>query len=117
MGSGHAYSVPEEGVIPETSSEFDEINLGAYKLATLMRVTDELLEDTVFDVEAYIAKEFALRLGMAEEEAFLDGDGNGKPLGLMRQLDRVVDSGNAGRITMEDFSMPLAPATARMPCS
>mgnify|MGYP004556658099 CR=1 FL=1 len=68
-----------------------------------MRVTDELLEDTVFDVEEYIAKEFALRLGMAEEEAFLDGDGNGKPLGLMRQLDRVVDSGNAGRITMEDM--------------
>ena len=103
VGAGHAYWVPEEGVIPETSSEFDEINLGAYKLATLMRVTDELLEDSVFDVEEYIAKEFALRLGMAEEEAFLDGDGNGKPLGLMRQLDRVVDSGNAGRITMEDM--------------
>ena len=84
VGTGHAYWVPEEGVIPETSSEFDEINLGAYKLATLMRVTDELLEDSVFDLEEYIAKEFALRLGIAEEEAFLDGDGNGKPLGLMR---------------------------------
>ena len=101
-GTGHACWVPEEGEIPETSGEFDEINLGAYKLATMTRVTDELLEDSGFDIEDFIAKEFALRLGQAEEEAFLDGDGIGKPLGLMRQLSRVAVSENAGYITMDD---------------
>ena len=59
-GTGHACWVPEEGEIPETSGEFDEINLGAYKLATMTRVTDELLEDSGFDIEDFIAQEFAL---------------------------------------------------------
>ena len=63
----------------------------------MTRVTDELLEDSVFDIEDFIAQEFALRLGQAEEEAFLDGDGIGKPLGLLRQLNRVVVSENAGK--------------------
>ena len=101
-GNGHAFWVPEEGEIPETNGEFDEISLGAYKLATMTRVTDELLEDSVFDIEDFIAKEFALRLGQAEEEAFLNGDGVAKPLGMLRQLNRVVFSENLGNITMDD---------------
>ena len=68
----------------------------------MTRVTDELLEDSGFDIEDFIAQEFALRLGQAEEEDILDGEGIGKLLGLMRQLSRLVVSENAGYITMDD---------------
>ena len=103
LGGGHAQWVPEEGAVPEASTAFDQITLGAYKLATMIRVSDELLEDSVFDIEDFIAESFAQRLADVEEEAFLFGDGQGKPLGLVHQLDTVIATEKAGEITPEDL--------------
>jgi HK97 family phage major capsid protein len=49
----------------------------------MIKVSDELLQDSVFDIENYISAEFARRIGAAEEEAFITGDGSGKPTGLL----------------------------------
>ena len=49
----------------------------------MIKVSEELLNDSVFDLESYIAKEFARRIGAKEEEAFFTGDGSGKPLGVL----------------------------------
>ena len=38
----------------------------------MIKVSDELLQDSVFDVESYIASEFARRVGAAEEDAFIN---------------------------------------------
>ena len=80
---GTASWVDEEGAIPESDDAFSQINLGAHKLATMIKVSDELLQDSVFDVESYIANEFARRIGAAEETAFINGDGSAKPYGLL----------------------------------
>lgn len=103
VGEGQAYWVPEEGLIPSSDCRFDQLQLDAHKLGCMIRVSDELLEDSAFDIAGYIAGSFAERLSAAEEEAFLDGDGNGKPLGLMRQLERTVETQNAGEITVDDI--------------
>ena len=47
------------------------MTLGAFKLATMIKVSEELLTDSVFDIPGYIAREFSRRVGTAEEEAFL----------------------------------------------
>lgn len=80
---GTAAWVDEEGAIPESDDAFGQVSIGAYKLATMIKVSDELLGDSVFDLEAYIAKEFARRIGAKEEEAFFMGDGVGKPTGVL----------------------------------
>jgi len=80
---GTASWVDEEGVIPESDDVFGQVSLGAHKLATMIKVSDELLQDSVFDIEGYIATEFARRIGAAEEDAFINGDGSGKPYGLL----------------------------------
>ena len=49
----------------------------------MIKVSEELLNDSVFDLESYIAREFARRIGTKEEEAFFTGDGTGKPLGIL----------------------------------
>ena len=49
----------------------------------MIKVSEELLNDSVFDVEAYISNEFARRIGAKEEEAFIVGDGTGKPTGIL----------------------------------
>lgn len=47
-----------------------------------IKVTEELLYDNAFNLENYIVTQFGRALANAEEDAFLNGDGNGKPLGL-----------------------------------
>ena len=82
---GPADWVPEEGVIPVTEGEFDEVKLEAHKVATTIRVSDELLEDCGFNLEDFLASQFASRIASAEEHAFLYGDGKAKPLGLLHR--------------------------------
>ena len=80
---GSASWVDEEGAYQESDDAFSQVSLGAYKLGTMIKVSEELLADSVFDLEAYISKEFARRIGAREEESFFNGDGKGKPLGIL----------------------------------
>ena len=80
---GTASWIDEEGAYQESDDSFSQITIGAYKLGTMIKVSDELLSDSVFDLEGYIAREFARRIGAKEEEAFFTGDGSGKPLGIL----------------------------------
>lgn len=82
---GNASWVDEEGAIPESDDAFSQVSIGAYKLGTMIKVSEELINDSVFDLEAYISREFARRIGNKEEEAFFTGDGTGKPLGVLAE--------------------------------
>lgn len=79
---GTASWVDEEGAITESDDAFNQVSIGAYKLGTLIKVSNELLNDSVFNLEQYISKEFARRIGNKEEDAFFNGDGSGKPVGI-----------------------------------
>lgn len=79
---GEAAWIDEGGQFPESDDSFGQTSIGAYKLATMIKVSDELLNDSVFSIEQYISKEFGRRIGTKEEEAFFIGDGTGKPTGL-----------------------------------
>lgn len=83
VSKGTASWIDEEAAYPESDDVFGQTSISAYKLATMIKVSDELLHDSVFDVAAYIAREFARRIGAAEEEAFFTGNGTGKPTGLL----------------------------------
>lgn len=80
---GTASWIDEEGAFTESDDAFGQVSIGAYKLGTLIKVSEELLNDSVFDLESYISTEFARRIGAKEEEAFFTGDGTGKPLGIL----------------------------------
>lgn len=80
---GTASWIDEEGAYTESDDSFGQVSIGAYKVGTMIKVSEELLNDSVFDLESYIAKEFARRIGAKEEEAFFTGDGSGKPLDIL----------------------------------
>ena len=65
---GTASWVDEEGAIPEADDAFGQVSIGAYKLATMIKVSEELLNDSVFNLESYIAREFARRIGAKEPD-------------------------------------------------
>lgn len=79
---GSASWLDEEELYPESDEVFGQTSIGAYKLGTFIKVSDELLNDSVFDLQSYISTEFARRIGSKEEEAFFVGDGSGKPTGI-----------------------------------
>ena len=80
---GTASWIDEEAAYPESDDTFGQVSIGAFKLATMIKISEELLNDSVFDMPSYIAKEFARRIGAAEEEAFFTGNGTGRPLGIL----------------------------------
>lgn len=84
---GTANWVEENGEIPETTETFGQKFLSAHKLTALIKVSEELLNDSAFDLEDYFRREFARRISNAEELAFITGDGNGKPSGLFSETD------------------------------
>jgi len=80
---GTASWVDEEGQITDSDDSFSQVTLGAYKLATMIKVSEELMNDSVFPLESYISREFARRIGNKEEEAFFIGTGSGRPTGIL----------------------------------
>ncbi len=74
--------IEEGGAIQFSDATFSQIMLDAHKLHVAVKVTSELLNDSAFDLESYLMNEFGTALANAEEDAFLNGDGKGKPLGL-----------------------------------
>ena len=88
---GTASWLDEEAAYTESNSSFGQVTLGAHKLGTLIKVSDELLNDSAFDLTNYISTEFARRLGDAEEEAFLTGNGTGRPTGILNDSNGAKD--------------------------
>lgn len=103
---GTASWVDEEGAIPDSDDSFGQVSIGAYKLGTLIKVSEELLNDSVFNLESYISKEFARRIGNKEEEAFFSGDGTGKPTGILAATGGAqlgVTTAGATAITFDEI--------------
>lgn len=80
---GTASWMEEEAAYTESNTQFSQVSLGAHKLGTLIKVSEELLNDSAFDLMGYLSEEFGRRLGDAEEKAFLTGTGSGQPTGML----------------------------------
>ena len=74
--------IEEGGALTFGDATFSQILLDAHKLHVAIKVTEELLYDNAFNLQSYILGQFGRALANAEEDAFLNGDGQGKPLGL-----------------------------------
>lgn len=76
----------EEGeALQFSDAKFAQTLLDAHKLHVAIKITEELLYDNAFNLENYIITEFGKAMANAEEDAFLNGDGTGKPLGLFAE--------------------------------
>ena len=110
--NGAASWVEEGNAIGESDMTFSVQTLSAYKLACAIRVSNELLHDSAFDIAAHIAKRFGVRFGNAEERAFILGTGvsgnpavtPSQPTGILTSLtDAAVTSADAQTITFDDL--------------
>ena len=89
-GSGiEAFWEVEGGTTADTKPKFRQANFRLHKLTALVRVSEELLEDAPA-LESYI-KEAAPNAFVAKiNNAIIDGDGSGKPLGFLKSGFKIV---------------------------
>jgi len=95
MGTTSTTNIPTEGAAPtfawideggvygETQNSFGNVNLAAWKLGGIIKVSRELLADTAINFEAYMAGQIAKGIDAAEAPAFAVGDGVKKPTGYV----------------------------------
>lgn len=95
--------IEEGGELTWGDATFDQTTMDAYKLHVAIKVTEELLYDNAYNLEGYITTQFGKALANAEEDAFLNGDGSGKPTGLFTSataFDSVDDPDSDSLISL-----------------
>ena len=75
--------IDEGEQIPESTTKFAQATLNAYKMGVVIRSSNELLNDSAFDIAAYIADRFGKAMGRTEEKAFITGTGDKQPTGIL----------------------------------
>lgn len=107
VANGHSVAqwTAENAAYTESNPTFGQKQLDAFKLTDLCRVSVELLQDSAFDIEDYLMKEFARAFGIAEEEAFCIGTGTNQPTGIFTKQGGAVGvtAASATAITADEL--------------
>lgn len=106
--SGSASWIEEGAAIQESDMSFSQETLSAYKLGCMIKVSNELLNDSAFDIAAHIAQRFGVRFGNAEEDAFINGTGPSanpqttpsQPTGILTSLTPTAGNTTANAQTV-----------------
>lgn len=79
--------------------------VGAYTYTSkLVRVSLQLLQDEVFDINTWLPRKQGERIGRAVADDLINGTGTGEPTGILPGVTMGVDAGSAaGGVTYDDF--------------
>lgn len=105
--------IEEGGALTFGDATFDQILMDAHKLHVAIKVTEELLYDNAFGLENYIITQFGKALANAEEDAFLNGDGTGKPTGIFAETGGGTVAGTLTAAIKSDDLLDLVYALKR----
>lgn len=100
---GTAAWTAENAAFSASDETFGQKTLNAYKNGSLIKVSLELLQDAAFDLEGYIGREFAQRVGVLENTAYVAGDGSGKPTGVATSATAGITAASATAITADEL--------------
>lgn len=100
---GTASWLTEEAAYSESDAAFNRVTLGDHKLGTIIKVSEELLRDSFFDMASYLTQNFARRFAIAEEAAFINGDGSNKPAGIVPGSSSAVTAASNNAITTDEL--------------
>lgn len=111
---GTAAWVAESGAYTPSDETMTQGVLSAYKAATKIIVSEELLTDSAFDLSSFITTEFGERIGALAEAAFISGTGSGQPTGILNGAVVTRTTLVAGQVTTTTYA-GLAPAFLSVP--
>lgn len=98
--------VAENVQVASQDVAFGQANLGAYKFSSKMvLVPIELLQDSEFDIESFLAKKLGERIGRAQNSYFTTGTGASQPQGIVTgsTLGKTGATGQTTSVTYDDL--------------
>ncbi|MBQ9487552.1 MAG: phage major capsid protein, partial [Selenomonadaceae bacterium] len=97
--------IAEGQQITFSNATFSQKTLKAYKLAVGVQVTNELLTDSMFNLESYILDQFGKTISNAEEDKFINGTGgaNNQPSGILKDAQVGVTTNSTTAITSDEI--------------
>lgn len=100
---GTAAWTAEEAAYNESDPAFGKASLTAHKLTRIVRVSEELVMDSIFPLMPYLARNFAKSFGLAEETAIVAGTNSGQPNGFNTAASTGVTAAGATAITADEL--------------
>lgn len=94
--------IAENGAYGETDITLGQKVLSAYKTGGIIKISEELLQDSAFNIDAHLRGKIIAGLDAAEEPAFLTGDGIGKPTGVVTSAGTGVTAAAINAITSDE---------------
>jgi len=102
---GVATWTAENAAYTASDEVFGQITVNAFKAGRTVIVSEELLADSAFGLDTYLARELGESIGVLEETAYAVGDGSGKPLGIANAASGVaVSQAAVGNVTGFSYS-------------
>lgn len=101
---GSATWTAEEAAAAESDETFGSVRIGAHKLTRLIKVSIELLQDSAFNLESYLASEFTRAFAVAEDTAFVSGNGAMRPLGFTLSGTAGITAAAVDAVTTDELS-------------
>jgi len=100
-----AYWTAEAKEKTATKPTFGQLELTPHKLAGLTYTSNELLADSAIALEPLIRRMFGTAWGFYEDDAFINGVGGGRPLGVLNcGCLKAVLRNTANRVMYEDVA-------------
>lgn len=96
------YWTAEGATKTTTTADFTQPTITAYKLAAIIYLTDELIDDSAFDLTQVLVRRFALKMAEAEERAIVAGTGVGQPTGIFT-VGTVATRACAGNLSFQNI--------------
>lgn len=88
----------------EQDTTFDQVQLDAYFFSSkIIRVSLALLQDTAFNLDAYLPKKLGERIGRIAATYLATGTGSSQPQGIVTGAGTGVTAGGASVIAYADF--------------
>lgn len=100
---GAAGWLGENGAYPKVDDTYKTVTIGNHKLGKIIQVSEELLHDSEFDLTGLISTSFARSFAEGEEDAFINGDGVGKPTGVLTSAQVGVTTAASTAITADEL--------------
>ena len=96
--------VPEGGTIPLSDGigDFGDITLASHKLAAFLKLEDTLVRDPFFKIEDYLVKRLAKNFGRAEDNGFINGNGENMPTGILAETGGAEIGVTTSTLTYDD---------------
>lgn len=80
---GAGWATETDPTTESDTPQIDRITIALNELSALPKASQRLLDDSAFDIEAWLAGRIADKFARAEASAFINGDGIDKPKGFL----------------------------------